>query len=56
MKKLLNMSLGVGMAGLFCLSGGACAQQAAFTNAPVDVFAGPRRIIQLCRSCRRDFR
>jgi uncharacterized protein YraI len=41
MKKLLNMSLGVGMAGLFCLSGGACAQQAAFTNAPVDVFAGP---------------
>jgi uncharacterized protein YraI len=41
MKKLLNMSIGVGVAALFCLSGGASAQQAAFTSAPVDVFAGP---------------
>ena len=41
MKKPLAISLCVGMAGALCLSGGASAQQAAFTNAPVDVFAGP---------------
>jgi len=39
MKKPLAIC--VGMAGLLCLSGGASAQQTAFTNAPVDVFAGP---------------
>ena len=41
MKKPLAISLCVGVAGALCLSGGASAQQAAFTNAPVDVFAGP---------------
>ena len=41
MKIPLAMSICVGMAGALCLSGGASAQEAAFTNAPVNVFAGP---------------
>ncbi len=39
MKKSLAICVGVG--GLLCLSGGASAQQTAFTNSPVYVFAGP---------------
>lgn len=41
MKKFWLVSLGLSAAGLFGVPGSASAQQAAFTNAPADVFAGP---------------
>jgi uncharacterized protein YraI len=43
MKNHIAMSICAGVAGMsmLCTSGSAFAQQAAFTNAPADVFAGP---------------
>jgi len=41
MKKTSALGVGLGLASLLCFSGTASAQQAAFTNAPVQVFAGP---------------